>query len=313
MSFAAIMFGGLLIDLIIGWPGRLYRMIRHPVVWLGALISKLDATLNSEQASDHERRWLGVLTVFICVACAAGVGLLLQMILPAGWPGLVFGALLAWPLMALRSMYAHVVAVYHPLAKGDIATARAEVAKIVGRDPSQLDEAAIARAACESLAENTSDGIVAPIFWGVMGGLPGLFAYKAINTLDSMIGYRTPRHREFGWAAARLDDVVNLIPARLTGVLFALVSNAPKTSLSVMWRDAGHHRSPNAGWPEAAMAGALGIRLSGPRIYDGRTSDEPWVNAVGQDPAPCDLERALNLYRRAMGVMALMLLALMFI
>jgi adenosylcobinamide-phosphate synthase len=162
----------------------------------------------------------------------------------------------------------------------------------------------------ESLAENTSDGIVAPLFWGAVLGLPGIAGYKAINTLDSMIGHRTPRFQAFGWASARIDDLVNLIPARLTGLVFALVSSAPRRALSVMGRDAGLHRSPNAGWPEAAMAAGLGVRLSGPRVYDGHVADEPWVNAGTPDPTAGDLQRGLALYLRAMFVLAAALLVL---
>lgn len=309
MSFALIMLGGMVIDLAIGWPDALYQKIKHPVVWLGALISKLDSWLNLGANPSRNKR-MGILTVLIVVSLAAGLGRALQLALPSGWAGIVLGALMAWPLIALRSMYDHVAAVYQPLAQGDLATARIAVAKIVGRDPSGLDGPAIARAATESLAENSSDGIVAPIFWGAIAGLPGIFAYKAINTLDSMIGYKTPRHTDFGWAAARLDDLVNLIPARLTGLLFAVASGRAKQALAVMFSDAGHHRSPNAGWPEAAMAGALDLRLSGPRSYDGQIQDEPWVNARGQDPTPNCLNRALGLYVRAMGLMALILLAL---
>jgi adenosylcobinamide-phosphate synthase len=176
---------------------------------------------------------------------------------------------------------------------------------IVGRDPSRLDEAGVARASLESLAENTSDGIVAPVFWGVLLGLPGIAAYKAINTLDSMIGHRTERYEAFGWASARIDDLVNLIPARLTGLLFALTSVRPREALTTMWRDAGHHRSPNAGWPEAALAGALGIRLSGPRIYGDRVADEPWVNEGAPDPTPGDITRGLTSYRFAMLALVL--------
>ncbi|MFM7404892.1 MAG: cobalamin biosynthesis protein, partial [Erythrobacter sp.] len=163
----------------------------------------------------------------------------------------------------------------------------------------QLDDAGVARAALESLAENASDGIVAPLFWGAVLGLPGIAAYKAINTLDSMIGHRTARYEDFGKASARLDDLVNLIPARLTGVALALVSGR-RAALSVMWRDAGRHRSPNAGWPEAAMAGALGVRLSGPRVYGDQVANEPWLNASAPDPGPADLAKGLGLYRRAM-------------
>jgi len=184
------------------------------------------------------------------------------------------------------------------------------VSMIVGRDPATLDTPGVARAALESLAENTSDGIIAPLFWGAIFGLPGIAAYKAINTLDSMIGHRTPRHNAFGWASARIDDVVNLAPARLTGVLFALASRRPRTSLVVMWRCAAQHRSPNAGWPEAALAGALNIRLSGPRVYHDHIADEPWLNAAAPDPSPNDIARGLSLYRRAMVATAAVLVAI---
>jgi adenosylcobinamide-phosphate synthase len=181
---------------------------------------------------------------------------------------------------------------------------------IVGRDPSRLDGAGIARAATESLAENASDGVVAPLFWGAVAGLPGIAAYKAINTLDSMIGHRTPRHEAFGWASARIDDVANLIPARLTGLAFAVVSGRMGAAMACMVRDARRHRSPNAGWPEAAMAGGLGIRLSGPRVYADRVADEPWLNSSAPDPGPGDLGRALALYRRALALCAVLLLVL---
>jgi adenosylcobinamide-phosphate synthase len=254
----------------------------------------------------------GICVALAVIALAAGVGWACAAMLPGGWPGLILAAILAWPLVAARSMHDHVDAVARPLIAGNLPAARQAVSMIVGRDPSQLDAAGIARAATESLAENTSDGIVAPLFWGAIFGLPGIAAYKAINTLDSMIGHRSIRHEAFGWAAARIDDVANLIPARLTGILFAAVSAQPGVALATMWRDARQHRSPNAGWPEAAMAGALGIRLSGPRIYAGQFTQEPWVNAAAPDPAPADLNRALALYVRAMLVLAagLALLAL---
>jgi adenosylcobinamide-phosphate synthase len=193
-----------------------------------------------------------------------------------------------------------VAAVARPLQAGDIAGARVAVAQIVGRDPAILDEAGIARAAIESLAENASDGIVAPVFWGALFGLPGIIGYKAINTLDSMIGHRTERHEAFGWASARIDDLANVVPARLTGLLFALLAPRPLDSMACMIRDARRHRSINAGWPEAAMAGALGVRLSGPRIYHGSIAEEPWLNEAARDPRAADIARGLAIYARAM-------------
>ncbi|MEZ5685585.1 MAG: adenosylcobinamide-phosphate synthase CbiB [Paracoccaceae bacterium] len=309
MTFAALMVLAALIDALIGWPDLLFRRIGHPVSWLGRLISALEVRLNR---GDRARRlWAGALTVALVLAAATLPALAVQSALPEGWPGLVLGAVCAWPLIALRAMHAHVAAVLRPLAAGDLAGARAAVAMIVGRDPAQLDAAGVTRAACESLAENSSDGIVAPVFWGALAGLPGIAAYKAINTMDSMIGHRTARYEAFGKLAARLDDLVNLIPARLTGGLFALASGRQGLrALRVMARDARAHRSPNAGWPEAALAGALGVRLSGPRRYGDRLSPEPWLNADAPDPQAPDLARALALYRRAMALMLLALAAI---
>jgi adenosylcobinamide-phosphate synthase len=304
MSGASIMLLALAIDAVVGWPQAIHARIGHPVTWIGALISTLDRNFNRDDASEAARRAAGIGVGMTVIVVVAGVGWACSSVLPDGWPGLILAAILAWPLVAVRSMHDHVDAVARPLLAGDLPAARQAVAMIVGRDPSQLDAAGVARAATESLAENTSDGIVAPLFWGAIFGLPGIAAYKAINTLDSMIGHRSPRHEAFGWAAARIDDVANLIPARLTGLLFTVVSIRPRVALMAMWRDAGQHRSPNAGWPEAAMAGALGIRLSGPRIYDGRLSQEPWLNGEAPDPSAADLKRALALYRRAMLVLA---------
>ena len=290
-----------LLDIAIGWPNWLYTRIGHPVTWIGALIGALESRLNT--GSNTRRFWTGAATTMLVVFLVGGLALILQDSLPKGPVGLILGGALAWPLVALRSMHDHVLAVQNPLSKGDLADARHAVSMIVGRDPSKLDEAGVARSALESLAENTSDGIVAPVFWGAVAGLPGIAVYKAINTLDSMIGHRNDRFEQFGKVAARLDDLVNLIPARLTGLLFAAVSTAPVRAIRVMLRDASRHRSPNAGWPEGAMAGALNVRLSGPRVYGDRVANEPWLNASAPDPEARDLKRGLLFYRRAMGAM----------
>ncbi|KGJ03998.1 adenosylcobinamide-phosphate synthase [Paracoccus halophilus] len=289
----------LALDAALGWPAALFRRISHPVVWLGALISALDRRLNH----GRHRMLRGAVATGIALAAALGPALLLTWLLlplPAG--PLLLG-ILAWPLVAARSLHDHVAAVARPLASGDTAGARSAVAMIVGRD---LDDrpAPIARAALESLAENTSDGVTAPLFWAAIAGLPGIAAYKAINTLDSMIGHMSPRHALFGRVAARLDDLVNLPASRLTGGLFALAAWS-RDAWRVMRRDARRHRSPNAGWPEAAMAGALGVRLSGPRSYGGIPSPEPWLNETARDPDPGDLSRGLALYRRAVLLIGL--------
>lgn len=310
MIHAGVLFLALAVDAALGWPRAVHARIGHPVTWMGWLIERLDRHLNRESDGPLVRRALGLLASLLVIGLSAGLAALAQGALPQGWPGLALAALLAWPFLAMRSLHDHVAAVARPLAAGDPEAARAAVAMIVGRDPARLDEAGVARAALESLAENTSDGITAPLFWGLLFGLPGLAGYKAVNTLDSMIGHRTPRHEDFGKPAARIDDLANLIPARLTGVLFALVSGHARAALSTMRRDARRHRSPNAGWPEAALAGAIGVRLSGPRRYHGRVALEPWLNGAAPDPVPEDLARGLRIYRHAMLALGAALLVL---
>lgn len=301
MEFALMMLIACGIDLVLGWPDRLYARIGHPVTWIGRAIGALESVWNG--GARRHRLVFGAVTTLLIVGAAAVVGFVLHLLLPGGWSGILLGAIIAWPFVALRSMHAHVQAVETPLLKGDLPGARHAVSMIVGRDVSQADEAAISRAALESLAENSADGIVAPVFWGVVAGLPGIMAYKAINTLDSMIGHRNDRYEAFGKFAARLDDVANLIPARLTGVLFVLVGGQPLRASRIMWRDARAHRSPNAGWPESAMAASLGVRLSGPRQYGATTAPEPWLYTEGAEATPTSLTRGLSVYRRMLGLL----------
>ncbi|WP_097803927.1 adenosylcobinamide-phosphate synthase CbiB [Pelagimonas varians] len=303
MSWAMAMVIALAIDAVIGWPAPLFKRIGHPVTWIGWLIATQEKQWN--RGSGKRRFALGALTTAVTVGASVLVAAALVFALPQNWLGTVVVGVLAWPLVAARSMYTHVADVARPLVQNDLPAARYAVSMIVGRDPAQLDAAAVTRASLESLAENTSDGIVAPIFWGALFGLPGIAGYKAINTLDSMIGHRNDRYEYFGKAAARLDDLVNLLPSRLTGLLFGLTSLHPVRALRCVFRDARLHRSPNAGWPEAALAGALGIRLSGPRIYDDQVSKEPWINEGSPDPSPRDIWRGLRLYTHALLALAL--------
>lgn len=312
MGFAGAMLVAMAIDGVLGWPGSLYTRIGHPVTWLGRLIAALDTHWNSDDDPPWMRRVGGLAAALLVIGLASALALMVQLVIGPGWRQMLLVGILAWPFVALRSLYQHVAAVARELRSGDVAAARQAVSMIVGRDPAKLDERGIARAAIESLAENTSDGVVAPIFWGVLFGVPGIVGYKAVNTLDSMIGHRDKRHGAFGWAAARIDDVANLLPARLTALLFALISPRPANALACVVRDARHHRSINAGWPEAAVAGGLGVRLCGPRVYHGALADEPWLNGSARDPAGDDLVSALKIYVRAMvccagllGVLAL--------
>jgi adenosylcobinamide-phosphate synthase len=302
----------MVVDALVGWPNSLFARVGHPVVWLGRLITALDARWNREVDRPAMRRMAGVAAALLVIVLSVELALILQRMIPPGLAGMVLLGILAWPFVAFRSLYDHVAAVRDRLRAGDVEAARNKVAQIVGRDPFKLDQAGIARAAIESLAENTSDAIVAPIFWGALFGLPGIIGYKAVNTLDSMIGHRNERHKFFGWAAARIDDAANFLPARLTGLQFVALSAGARRlqALACVWRDARHHRSINAGWPEAAIAAALGVRLCGPRFYDGKLADEPWLNAAAADPAAADITKALELYVAAMFALTLLLVVL---
>jgi adenosylcobinamide-phosphate synthase len=288
----------LLVDALLPWPFAWSPP--HPVVWLGRLLARLELELNREGLARRARalRGLLALVVLLAVAIAAGVALRrLADAVPFGW--LIEVAVVA-VLLAQRSLYTHVRAVAEALDRGGLVAGRAAVSHIVGRDPRRLDRAGVARAAIESCAENFSDGVVAPAFWAALFGLPGILAYKAINTADSMIGHRNARYEQFGWPAAWTDDLANLLPARLAGLLLCLAAPARlKVALLVMWRDADKHRSPNAGWPEAAMAGALGLRLNGPRHYGETLAELPWLGDGREDATAADIRAALWVYARA--------------
>jgi adenosylcobinamide-phosphate synthase len=304
----AILLLALTIEAGAGYPDWLYNAIRHPTVWAGWLTERLDRHFNPADLDNASRRNLGAASLaFVVLVAAAAAGAIARGLgtLPFGW---VLEAVLASSLLSQRSLFEHVAAVAKALEQGGLAPARAAVAKIVGRNPDTLDEAAVARAAIESLAENFSDGVVAPAFWLLIAGLPGIAIYKAINTADSMIGHRTSRHRAFGWAAARVDDLVNLPASRLSALLLVLaslfVANARAADAArAAWRDAANHRSPNAGWPEAAMAGALGLRLAGPRVYGAERVRDAWMGEGRAEASAADIRAALALYRVACGVL----------
>ena len=297
-----LLLAALVLEACIGYPQWLYSRIAHPVVWIGSLIEALERRWNDISFADGARRLLGMVAVILVAGSAAAIGWIIQTSahrLPFGeW----IVALIATTGLAQRSLYTHVNDVLRPLLLGDLQTARAAVAHIVGRDTEELTHAGVAAAALESLAESFNDGVVAPAFWLLVGGLPGLLAYKALNTADSLIGHREPRWRMFGWAAARADDVVNLLPARIAGLLLAVAGGR---GIRVMLRDAAKHSSPNAGWPEAAMAGALAVRLGGPATYDGTVHQRP-VFGDGAVPNADDLARGLRTYVRACALLWLL-------
>jgi adenosylcobinamide-phosphate synthase len=289
-----------LVDAAIGYPEALFRRIGHPVTWMGALIENADKRFNRTDASPSSRKVAGFLCLFMLITIFGAAGYVLSVLLELRAGGWVLEGVLASSLIASRSLHEHVRDVAIALERGGLGAGRTSVSRIVGRDPASLDEHGVARAAIESLAENASDGVLAPVFWFMLLGLPGLVAYKAINTADSMIGHKTPRYQAFGWAAARLDDLVNLPASRLTALFFiAAALLLPKTSglaaLRTAFRDAPLHRSPNAGWPEAAMAGALGLRLAGPRKYGEVVVADAFMGSGKAEAEPTDIYLALKL------------------
>ena len=298
----------LLIEALVGYPDRLVRSIGHPVSWIGRLIGALERYCNRDTAEPVQRRALEIITLLLVVTVVAVAAFVIErglLLLPFGVIGVGF---LASALIAQRSLHEHVADVADALEKTGAEGGREAVSHIVGRDTEALDEAGVARAAIESLAENFSDGVVAPVFWMRIAGLPGAAVYKAINTADSMIGHRTPRYQAFGWAAARLDDLVNLPASRLSALLIIAAAAVTKSaSAAAAWqavrRDARHHRSPNAGYPEAAMAGALGLALAGPRDYGGVRVDDAFMGDGRRAADANDIRAALGLYRRADGIL----------
>jgi adenosylcobinamide-phosphate synthase len=293
------------IEAVLAYPEAAFRAIGHPVSWIGALIAALDSALNRPDYSSAVRRAAGVATVMLLLVVSLGAGVALEAVARAiPYFGFAIAVVVVAALVAAGNLDQHVRAVSAALGAEGVDGGRRSIAKIVGRDPDTLDEAAVCRAAIESLAENASDGVTAPSLWFLVAGLPGIIGYKAINTADSMIGHMSEHHRAFGWAAARLDDLVNLPASRLTGLMFvaaaAMVPGASAPSAwRAYWRDARKHRSPNAGWPEAAMAGALGLRLAGPRIYGGVLVEDHWMGDGRAEATAEDIDRAIVIYRVA--------------
>jgi adenosylcobinamide-phosphate synthase len=303
------------LDWLIGDLPALFRHVPHPVVLIGRAISLFDRRLNREARGARARKMRGIVTLVLLVVGAALVGVLLSVAaLRLGrWAG-AFELVVVAILVAQRSLHDHVARVMRALDQEGLAAGRVAVSHIVGRDPASLDAHGVARAGIESLAENFSDGVVAPVLFYLVAGLPGLLVYKTVNTLDSMIGHKTPRHFAFGWASARFDDLLNLVPARLAGVLVGTAAvfvprGTPLKALRTMLRDAGKHRSPNAGWPEAAMAGALDLSLAGPRRYGDIVVTDPWMGDGRARATVADMAAALRVFRVACLIEVLALAA----
>ena len=294
----------LLIERLFGYPRQLYDRISHPVEWIGTILAKLETLLYEPEVEALQARLRGLAALLVLLFIVVLPSVLIGSFLSTFKFGWIIEALLATALIAQHSLYEHVSAVGRGLDTSLI-EGRKAVAKIVGRDPAALDESGVVKGALESLAENTSDGIVAPLFWYVLLGLPGIVAYKAINTADSMIGHKSERYIYFGWAAARLDDFINLPASRITGLLFVSAaawndSERGKLAMQAMWRDASKHQSPNAGWPESALAASLGVKFGGPRSYAGTRVDLPWMGDGRELLNRDDIRKGLRLYGTAM-------------
>ena len=301
------------LDLLFGDPKFLYARMAHPVVWIGAMIAALEGRLRSQHHRSNLQIALGAVLAAVTVAVCAIAGGAIAWAGAMTEYGWIVTGVVGSVFIAGRGLHDHVADVARGLSRS-LDDGRVVVRHIVGRDPDGLDEAGVSRAALESLAENFSDGVVAPLFWFLLGGLPGLLAYKAVNTLDSMIGYRDAKYLYFGRVAARLDDVANWPAARIAGGLLcigALLTRGASAANAwrVMWRDAGKHGSPNAGWPEAALAGALGLALAGPRTYGDTVTDGAWMGDGRPQAEPGDITRGCVLFRWTCGAVALALLA----
>ena len=313
--FVTLALIALLIEALVGYPDWLVQSIGHPVTWMGRLVGFLDGRLNRERMGRASRRAAGAASLVVVIGVAGGAAFILEQSLVWLPFGIFFAALPASALLAQRSLHAHVERVATALERNGLTAGRQAVSHIVGRDTQALDEGAVARAAIESLAENFSDGVVAPALWLTIGGMTGAAVYKAINTADSMIGHRTPRHEAFGWPAARLDDLVNLPASRLSALLLiAAAATTGRAAAAQAWRAvmryASHHRSPNAGYPEAAMAGALDLALAGPRIYGGIEIEDAIMGCGRRAATAADIRRALALFRRADAVLIALAAAL---
>ena len=302
---ALLLILAILLDWLISDPKRLYSHILHPVQYMGEVLSWIERRLNKQTVSLTKQKLHGVFGLFLYLSIWLSVGIAISLICNVlGIWGMALEVLLAAILLSGRSLYEHVRDVNEALKFKTIEEARLSVGQIVGRDVTALDERGVARAAIESGAENLSDGFIAPVLFYFIGGLPGLIFYKAVNTADSMIGHKTQRFLGFGWAAARFDDLLNWVPARLTGFLILIIAQFRYRNggevFRVMMKDHSKHSSPNAGWPESAMAGALGIALAGPRVYFDVMKQDPWINAKGRlDTDAEDIWQALVVMKRA--------------
>ncbi len=312
-SIPIIIILALLIDILIGWPNKLFTIIGHPITWIGKAISFLEKTLNKQQFSMIQKRAFGILMLlFLNFPIVISATFLMSFLKELPF-NIIIQAILIWPFLAVRSLYTHVYDILQKLERDDLGSARLALSKIVGRDVKNLNEEQICKASIESLSESTSDGVIAPIFWVLVFGFPGILFYKVVNTLDSMVGYKNERFQDFGWASARLDDLINLVPARLTAILISSLTSNPLKAFLFASKNSVASPSPNAGWPQSAMAYALKINLMGQKTYNGLIINQPSINENAPAPKRRKLREALNFYKKTVILVTVILTAVGFL
>jgi len=306
-SIPIIVVLALFIDVVIGWPNKLFIIIGHPVTWIGKAINALEKTLNRHHFSMIQKRTLGILMIAFLALPIMIFSIFLESFLNELQFYVIIQAILIWPFLAVRSLYSHVDDILRELNKDNLGSARLALSKIVGREVKNLDEEQICKASIESLSESTSDGVIAPIFWALVFGFPGIAVYKVVNTLDSMVGYKNERFEDFGWASARLDDFINWIPARLTAILISSLTATPLNTFLFAYKNSNASASPNAGWPQSAMAYALKIRLMGQKTYNDLVIDQVTINQYASSPKKQNLCEALYFYKKTIILMIIIL------
>jgi adenosylcobinamide-phosphate synthase len=312
-SIPIIIILALLIDILIGWPNKLFIIIGHPVTWIGKAINFLEKTLNKQQFSLIQKRVLGILMICFLTLPIVTSAIYLNSFMKDLPFYIIIEAILIWPFLAIRSLYTHVYAILLELERDDLVSARIALSKIVGRDVKNLNEEQICKASIESLSESTADGVIAPLFWVLVFGFPGILFYKIVNTLDSMVGYKNERFQDFGWASARLDDLINWIPARLTAILISALTSNPLKAFLFSSKNSLASPSPNAGWPQSAMAYALQISLMGQKSYNGLVLEQASINEYAPSPKRENLRESLKLYKKTIILVTAILIVFSFL
>ncbi len=302
-----LLLTALILEIYLDWPQVFYKYLKHPIIWIGSIIKIFDNLLNKDSYSFNLKKSFGFLTVLITIFLGLIFYELVSKFFENFFLAEIFYIFIIWSFMCTKSLYSHIKEIENNLNDNNLLKAKKSLSKVVGRDTKYLSKNDIIRASLESLSESTSDGIVAPIFWYFIFGIPGLIIFKIVSTLDSMIGYKSKKYQAFGYASAKLDDILNFIPSRLTGLIFVILSSKPKYTFSIMINNANKLSSPNAGWPESAFSGALSIRLGGPKTYSNHSNSDKWLNEECKDPTLKDFQEGLKLYKKTIFLLIIII------